>query len=783
MSRLFCKKLGYNRNTVPMSYRLHIKIEGKVQGVGFRPTVYRYAVQNKLTGWVSNTSSGVILEVQGKRADVKSFTATLRKFPPSRSEITNIQIIKIKPQKETSFKVLSSIAGKEMKTRISPDIAVCKDCLKELFDEKDRRYLYPFINCTNCGPRFTIIKNIPYDRTNTTMKEFKMCKSCQSEYDNPSDRRFHAQPNACEICGPQISLIQNSKGKRQNLETGKDAIKKTVELLKRGKIVAIKGLGGFHLACDALSDKAVKTLRSRKYREDKPFALMAKDLKTIKRYCEVSPEEEKLLLSWKCPIVLLKKKNGSSVSKHIAPNNKYLGFMLPYTPLHHLLFSKLSVLVMTSGNISDEPIAYDNDEAIQRLKNIADYFLIHNRDIYIRSDDSVTRIFPPTKKEFVLRRSKGYTPDPVVVRTPNMSILAVGAHSKNTFAILKGNEVILSHHIGDMENVETYNSFVKGIELFKKLLEVEPKIIAHDLHPEYFSTQYAKSSGLSTIPIQHHHAHIASVMADNMLDNRKVIGIAFDGTGLGTDGNLWGGEFLIADYVDFKRFAHLKYIPLPGGEKAIKEPWRIAFSELYSIFGNKLWELDINFVKKLDKKKSKVLQRMLDQGINISLTSSVGRLFDAVASLIGIRDTVNYEGQAAIELEMAIEESPKSKVKTQNYGYTIKKDKDIYIIDMEETIRGIVEDLKRRSPKEVISLKFHNTIVELVVEMAKKIRKDTGLKEVALGGGVFQNMFLLTNAYNELKKVGFKVYIHAKVPTNDGGLSLGQAVIAGYKAI
>ncbi len=764
--------------------RFRIEIKGKVQGVGFRPTVYRYAVQRKLMGWVSNSSTGVIIEIQGKKNDVESFIAMLKKFPPSRAEITAFQITEIKPKRETSFKVLSSIIGKEMKTRISPDIAVCKDCLKELFDKKDRRYLYPFTNCTNCGPRFTIIKNIPYDRPNTTMKRFKMCKSCQSEYDNPSNRRFHAQPNACSVCGPKVLLIQKTKVK----SAGTEAIKKTTELLKEGRIVAIKGLGGFHLACDALNDETVKTLRSRKYREDKPFALMAKDLKTIKQYCEVSREEEKLLLSWKSPIVLLKKKANSSISKHIAPNNKYLGFMLPYTPLHHLLFSKLTVLVMTSGNISDEPIAYDNDEAMKRLKNIADYFLIHNRDIYIRSDDSVTRIFPPPKKEFILRRSKGYIPDPI--RNPNSAIrnviLACGGHSKNTFAIAKGEEVILSHHIGDLENVETYNSFVNGIEHFKKLLEIKPKIIAHDLHPEYFSTQYAKQfasrhSSFTTVAVQHHHAHIASVMADNLLNNRRVIGVAFDGTGLGSDGNLWGGEFLIADYKDFKRFAHLKYIPLPGGEKAIKEPWRIAFSYLYSIFGDGLWRLDINFVKKLDKKKSKVLKGMLDKGINTPLTSSVGRLFDAVASLIGIRDTVNYEGQAAIELEMAIEERQKVKGKTQNYGYTIQKENNIYIINPDGIIKGIVEDLKRGLSKEIISLKFHNTIVKLIVKMAKKLREDTGLKEVALGGGVFQNMFILTGAYNGLKKVGFRVYIHKKVPTNDGGLSLGQAVIAAHQ--
>lgn len=795
-------------------YRLRIKIKGKVQGVGFRPTVYRYAVQNKLTGWVSNTSSGVIIEAQGAKVNIENFIAALKKSPPSRAEITTLQVAEIKPREETSppskiwragFKVLSSIPGKEMKTRISPDIAVCKDCLKELFDKKNRRYLYPFTNCTNCGPRFTIIKNIPYDRPNTTMKKFKMCKTCQNEYDNPPDRRFHAQPNACGVCGPQLQLLDSNQ---LIVTSTQNVIKEATKLLQRGKIVAIKGLGGFHLACDGLNDKAVKTLRGRKYREDKPFALMAKDLKTIKRYCEVSPKEEKLLLSWKSPIVLLKRKirnpvrdvspNGTlrPISESVAPNNKYLGFMLPYTPLHYLLFSLLStrysllsVLVMTSGNISDEPIAYDNDEAIKRLKNIADYFLIHNRDIYIRCDDSVTRIFPPTEKEFILRRSKGYVPDPIISPKSSVkcrkSILAVGGHSKNTFAIAKGNEIILSHYVGDMENAETYNSFVNGIEHFKKLLEVEPEVVAHDLHPDYFSTQYAKNLStlyplLSTFPVQHHHAHIASVMADNMLKNKKVIGVAFDGTGLGLDGNLWGGEFLVADYKDFKRVAHFKYIPLPGGEKAIKEPWRMAFSYLYSIFGNELWKLDVNFVKKLDRKKCKILRKMIDEGVNAPLTSSVGRLFDAVASLIGIRDMVNYEGQAAVELEMIMDDRRWTMDEGRKYKYSTKKESDVYIIDMDETIRGVIKDLRNNISKKIISLKFHNTIVGLIIEMCKKIKKDTGLKEVALGGGVFQNMFLLTNAYNRLKKARFNVYIHEKVPTNDGGLSLGQAVIAGY---
>ncbi|HIE44219.1 MAG TPA: carbamoyltransferase HypF, partial [Candidatus Omnitrophica bacterium] len=679
--------------------RLRIKIEGKVQGVGFRPTVYRHAIERNLVGWVTNTSTGVIIEAEGEKRKVEDFLIAIKESPPPRAEIVDIQVAEIQQRNEHSFRVLPSISEERAKTRVSPDIATCEECLKELFAPEDRRYLYPFINCTNCGPRFTIIQNIPYDRPNTTMEKFAMCNLCHGEYDAVTNRRFHAQPNACAVCGPELMLIQNAECKMQKLCGGRGAIERTIQLLNMGKIVAIKGLGGFHLACDALNDEAVKTLRSRKYREDKPFALMAKDLRIVKKYCEVSSEEEELLSSFRSPIVLLRKRENvfPPISENVAPNNKYLGFMLPYTPLHYLLFSQLTILVMTSGNISDEPIAYENDEALQRLKGITDYFLLHNRDIYIRCDDSVTRIFHPLHREFIIRRSRGYVPDPIKIENSQPaglvrkfkienSVLACGGYSKNTFAIASEDELILSHHIGDMDNIETYNSFVNGIEHFKKLLELEPKIIAHDLHPEYLSTKYAqqiynRSPGTYyLLPVQHHHAHIASVMADNLLDNRKVIGIAFDGTGLGSDGNLWGGEFLIADYSNFQRIAHLKYIPLPGGEKAIKEPWRIAASYLYCTFGEKFFNFNIDFIRRIDKNKWKILQKMIDEGINTPFTSSVGRLFDAVSSLIGVRDTINYEGQAAIELEMVLDENQKSlsagvagKIKNQKYRYKVER--------------------------------------------------------------------------------------------------------------
>jgi len=597
--------------------------------------------------------------------------------------------------------------------------------------------------------------------------------------------------------------------------SGVRAIKETVKLLKKGKIVAIKGLGGFHLACDALNEEAVRNLRQRKYRENKPFALMARDLEIAKKFCQVSPEEEELLLSVKRPVVLLKKKTQivadsrrrlSQIVEQVAPNNKYLGFMLPYTPLHYLLFyelrttnyESLSVLVMTSGNICEEPIAYENEEAVSRLSTIADYFLFHNRDIYTRCDDSVTRIFLPMKREMLIRRSRGYAPSPLTVPLIfKNEILACGAHLKNTFCLAKGNEVFISHHIGDLENLETLVALEKSVKHFKKLFAIEPAIIAHDLHPEYLSTKYAQNlltlnSQLSTIPVQHHHAHIVSCLADNGVDNHKVIGVAFDGTGYGEDGNIWGGEFLIADYADFERKAHLKYLPLPGAEQAIKEPWRMAATYLYETYGEGFLRLNLDFTSRLNKSRWAVLEKMIKRRINSPLTSSMGRLFDAVSSLLGLRDEITYEGQAAMELEMAIKSVQSSKFKVKSYKYGIEQEKKFFIIKPKEIIMGIVEDLKHSVPVGAISFKFHNTIVEMIVETCMKIRSDfnqnyklrtmnSELNEVALSGGVFQNIFLLDRTFNRLIKEGFKVYLHRQVPTNDGGISLGQAVIANAK--
>ena len=831
-----------------MAKRVRVNINGIVQGVGFRPLVYRYAKRGNLAGWVSNTSEGVVIEVEGNSEKVDDFLKSLKSFPPPQAKITRLSTSLIPPQNDKQFEILPSIVHSQVKTQISPDIATCPECLEELLEPGNRRYFYPFLNCTNCGPRFTIIKDIPYDRNKTTMEKFMMCSQCQEEYQDPLNRRFHAQPNACPECGPQVTLVQSDevvasevsrlslRAKRSNLEiatssalggllamtpnpktqsSGVRAIKETVKLLKKGKIVAIKGLGGFHLACDALNEEAVRNLRQRKYRENKPFALMARDLEIAKKFCQVSPEEEELLLSVKRPVVLLKKKTQivadsrrrlSQIVEQVAPNNKYLGFMLPYTPLHYLLFyelrttnyESLSVLVMTSGNICEEPIAYENEEAVSRLSTIADYFLFHNRDIYTRCDDSVTRIFLPMKREMLIRRSRGYAPSPLTVPLIfKNEILACGAHLKNTFCLAKGNEVFISHHIGDLENLETLVALEKSVKHFKKLFAIEPAIIAHDLHPEYLSTKYAHrlrtmNSRLRTIPIQHHHAHIVSCLADNGVDNHKVIGVAFDGTGYGEDGNIWGGEFLIADYADFERKAHLKYLPLPGAEQAIKEPWRMAATYLYETYGEGFLRLNLDFTSRLNKSRWAVLEKMIKRRINSPLTSSMGRLFDAVSSLLGLRDEITYEGQAAMELEMAIKSVQSSKFKVKSYKYGIEQEKKFFIIKPKEIIMGIVEDLKHSVPVGAISFKFHNTIVEMIVETCMKIRSDfnqnyklrtmnSELNEVALSGGVFQNIFLLDRTFYRLIEEGFRVYSHHQVPTNDGGISLGQAVIANAK--
>ncbi|RKY87220.1 carbamoyltransferase HypF, partial [candidate division KSB1 bacterium] len=677
-----------------------IEINGVVQGVGFRPFIYRLALKNNLKGYILNNSSGVEIEVEGYIEEIDNFLKEIQINPPPLAEITGISKTLSSLKKYDGFTIRESKAKEETLTLISPDISICDDCIKELFNTQDRRYLYPFINCTNCGPRYTIIEGIPYDRKNTSMKVFKMCRECQSEYDNPLNRRFHAQPNACPKCGPHVKLIDNNGNKIVD----SNPLMKTIELLKNGRIVAIKGLGGFHLACDAENDYAVKTLRKRKHREEKPLAIMSENLDIIESFARVSLEEKKLLCSPQRPIVLLRKKIPNSISGYISPGNNYFGVMLPYTPLHYILLrGNFKALVMTSGNLTEEPIAFENMDALKRLNKIADYFLVHNREIYIRNDDSVYRIF--NKKTYPIRRSRGYVPFPVFLKKKVPSVLGCGAELKNTICLTKGDKAFLSQHIGDMENYETLKSFEKSIEHLKNILEIEPEIIAYDLHPDYLSTKYALNlRNKKLIGVQHHFAHILSCMAENQLEE-TVIGISIDGTGYGTDGNIWGGEFLIVSEDDFERVAHFEYVPMPGGEKAIKEPWRMGLSYLYHTYGDELNNLDIKFLREIDTNDKRIILRMIEKNINSPLTSSCGRLFDGVASLISIRQNVKFEGQAAIELENKI--PPDWKFSDRKYHYNIFSERGKKIIKIDGIIRGIVIDIMKRKSRNIISYKFH----------------------------------------------------------------------------
>lgn len=757
--------------------RYSVSVSGIVQGVGFRPFIYSLAKKNFLKGFVLNNTGGVEIEVEGKVENIKKFLSQIETSFPPLAVIEKIDYRELVPAGYRSFHIKKSKKEKKKFLLISPDISICSDCLKELFDPNNRRYRYPFINCTNCGPRFTIIEDIPYDRSRTTMKVFPMCRQCESEYQDPLDRRFHAQPNACSNCGPQVSLWDWQQKKIMVA----DPIKKVAQLLQEGYIVAIKGLGGFHLACDATSKKTVATLRRRKYREDKPFALMALNIEVIKEFCQMDENEENLLLSERRPIVILKKKKCCSLPVNkIAPGNNYLGFMLPYTPLHYLLLKETPPLVMTSGNISEEPMVYSNEEAFSRLKGIADYFLIHNRDIRMRTDDSVKRIFQ--KKEFFIRRSRGYAPQPIKVDTFfDEPILALGGQLKNTFCLAQKNQVIISHHIGDLKNLSALTSFEEGIEHFLKLFHTYPKILACDLHPEYISTKFAQEykkklgGRAQLIPVQHHHAHIASLMIEQGIKD-TLIGVSFDGTGLGSDGKIWGGEFLIANFSSFSRAAHLQEIPLPGGEQAIKEPWRMALSYLKASYGKDFYPPVHKWLKRIEPHKVSLVNSLIEKKINSPLTSSMGRLFDAVASIIGLRDEVNYEAQAAIELEMLADSQEKG-----DYPFEIFPKGEELIIDAGPLIRAVVDDLNEGKRRGIIAARFHNSVSSIILKTCQLLREKRGLNRVALSGGVFQNMFLLERVFPLLKKAGFETYTHQYVPANDGGISLGQAVIAHYR--
>jgi hydrogenase maturation protein HypF len=757
-----------------MKIRENIVIKGIVQGVGFRPFIKKLVKPFPLSGWVLNSNQGVEIEVEGEEKELNELVQDIYEKLPPLARIEKIEITKLPFLGYKGFSIKKSIVKEENSfVLVSPDISICEDCLQELFDPHNRRFGYPFINCTNCGPRFTIIKDIPYDREKTTMSIFKMCPQCQNEYDNLEDRRYHAQPNACAECGPKVFLYCN-KRKLKNI----DPIKEAVRLLKKGKIGAIKGLGGFHLACDATNHRAVSKLRLLKNREAKPFALMSLNLEKIKQFCEVKPEEEALLINRARPIVLLKKKENNLISTIVAPNNNYLGVILPYTPLHYLLLKEeILALVMTSGNIGDQPIISDNQKALEKLNKIADFYLLYNRDIFNRCDDSVVKIINNDKVFF--RRSRGYIPDPIILKFQLKEVLALGGELKNTISFSRENYVFLSQYLGDLKNVEILNFFKESIVNLKKIFRANPEIIACDLHPDYLSTQYAEEigakKGLKVVKVQHHQAHIVSCMAENNI-KETVIGVAYDGTGYGDDGNVWGGEFLICDLKRYSRVGHLKYCSLPGGDKAIVEPWRMAYSYLYSIYGSKAKKIEIDFNRRIENKKLLIIEKMIDQKINSTLTSSCGRLFDAISSLLGIRDEVSYEGQAAMELESLCTVRIK-----ERYRFSIYKEGESFIIDPQEIFIEVINDLKKGIDKRVIAVKFHNTVAEFTVDLCGRIRKKSSINKVALSGGVFQNRYLTEKIISLLKKDDFQVYIQRKVPSNDGGISLGQAVVAGSK--
>ncbi|MFD2418220.1 carbamoyltransferase HypF [Amycolatopsis pigmentata] len=740
-----------------MVVRVSVRVGGVVQGVGFRPFVYALAVRLGLNGHVGNDVAGVFAEVEGQPSAVEEFLIALHEEAPPLAVVDEVSVREIASLGETGFRIVPSPDGGHAATLVSADSATCEDCLRDLHDPGDRRYRYPFINCTNCGPRFTIVRSVPYDRPSTTMASFPLCPDCEREYHDPADRRFHAQPVCCPACGPRLELT----------DVPGDPVESTVELLHGGAVVAIKGLGGYHLAVDAGQEAAASRLRGRKHREDKPFAVMVPDLAAARELCEVDEVAERMLGGRRRPIVLLPRLDGGAIAPSVAPGNRRLGVMVPYTPLHHLLMEAFGgPIVLTSGNVSDEPIVYRDEEVRARLAGIADAFLTHDREIHIRTDDSIVRPFRGRAQ--VQRRSRGYVPEPVTVhREFSRQVLACGAELKNTFCLAKDKHAFLSHHIGDLENFETLESFTSGIEHFAGLFDIKPEVVAHDLHPEYLSTKYAKElTGVELVGVQHHHAHIASCLADNGRDG-PVLGVAFDGTGYGTDGTIWGGEFLLANLSGFDRVAHFAPVPMPGGTAAIKQPWRMALSYLGT---DDPVALD---VFRRNEGAWETVASLARKGLNSPMTSSAGRLFDAVAALLGVRDAVNYEGQAAIELEQIADPGEEGGYRAEITGG------ERLVVHGRDLVLAAAGDLRAGVAVPAIAARFHNGVADVVTRTCRRLREATQVTTVALSGGVFQNLLLLERTVDALTDNGFEVLTHSRVPANDGGISLGQAVIAG----
>jgi len=778
----------------------HIAVTGVVQGVGFRPFVYTLATRLALNGWVYNHSGGVDIAIEGPEDAAARFIAALRDEAPPLAHITGITTRTVAPNGYERFEIRHSEQQEGQYQLISPDVATCPDCLRELFDPRDRRYRYPFINCTNCGPRFTIIDAIPYDRPNTTMRVFPLCDDCRAEYEDPANRRFHAQPNACPICGPHVWLVENGRmGESANervpnspfpITDYQSPFPRAKEMLLDGMIVAIKGLGGFHLACDATNAEAVRTLRERKRRPHKPFAIMVATLDDARAMCDVSPEAEALLTSPQAPIVLLDRRSALVVDD-VAPNHYTLGVMLPSTPLHHILLRDVGrPLVMTSGNLSEEPIAMDNAEALERLAPLADAFLLHNRDIHARYDDSVTQLasyesritshetsnqHPASSVQF-LRRARGYAPFPIQLPFALPQTFAAGPLLKNTFTLTRDANAFVSQHIGDMENLETLEHYEAALATYQRLFRIEPEVVVCDLHPDYmttrFAAEYTREHSLSAPRrVQHHRAHIAACLADNGYprDGAPVIGVALDGTGYGDDGAIWGGEWFVGGYDGLERAANLEYLPLPGGDAAIRNPWRIAVAYLHTLLGPEAFPAGI-----FCPSDALLVRQQVAHNINTPPTSSMGRLFDAVSALLDVRQVATYEAQAAIELEQIA--TPVGQADSLAYKFDIEATGDMQIVRVAALFEGLLGDIEHSIPTPQIALRFHVTVAQMIVAVCERLRTATGIKTVALSGGVFQNRLLLRLTVPLLKNASFSVLLHRHVPCNDGGVSLGQAV-------
>ena len=758
-----------------------LEISGVVQGVGFRPFLFVLAKKYHLTGEVSNTSSGVRVIVEGLPEQIERFSNDIYQKSPLLASVTCIDTSDAHSRKFSCFQIVKSQASSRRTTLISPDVTLCQDCLSEMKDPGDRRYQYPFINCTNCGPRYTIIEDIPYDRPQTSMRHFKMCMACQQEYDDPLNRRFHAQPNACPECGPQVFLT--GPGGKRIASDSKTAITLAAQYFSRGKIVAVKGIGGFHLACDAANPAVVQRLRQGKGRPHKPFALMAESASVLFDHVHVSQREKEILESVSRPIVLLTKKQVKEgdipgLAPEVAPFNPCLGIMLPYTPLHYLLLEKgPGVLVMTSGNRSGEPLSIENGDALDAVFPMADYVLLHDREICFRADDSIVRV-QGGRTRFV-RRSRGYVPLPIVLNRKLPKILGCGAGLKNTICLTRGHHVFLSPHIGDLENVKSYEVYQNSIDHLKQMFDIQPEIIAHDMHPGYYSTQYALAQKtVKKVAVQHHHAHAAACMAENNLDE-AVIAITLDGTGYGTDGHIWGGEILLCTQKTFKRKAHLSYIQMPGGDAAVLEPWRMAASVLYQAIGNDFSDLDIPYVREMGKEKLSFVGKMMERNLNSPLTSSAGRLFDAVASLLCVRHKISHESQAAMELEALADEGPTEEV----YDFELTAGRhhdpdDSFEINLMPGIRQIIGELRQNRSAGYISATFHHTLVQAFLTATVKVSRQTGIRKIVLSGGMFNNDIILNVLIRALEENNLTVYTHTKVPFGDGGICLGQAVVA-----